>query len=78
MFVDITHKQGNIFMSTNIENEIKNLLNKFRSETIPPEDFKKLKSGINQLSDSDLKNSFEEEWEIFDDYKPFPQVKIQA
>lgn len=78
MFVDITHKQGNIFMSTNIENEIKNLLNKFRSETIPPEDFKKLKSGINQLSDSDLKNSFEEEWEIFDDYKPLPQDKIQA
>ncbi len=41
-------------MDTNIENEIKNLLNRFRSEAIPSEDFKKLKSGINQLSDSDL------------------------
>lgn len=45
-------------MNTDIQNEVKSLLNKYRSGIISPEEFKTLTSDMNQLSDAELKIRF--------------------
>lgn len=65
-------------MNTNIQNEVKSLLNKYRSGIISPEEFKTLTSDMNQLSDAELKNPFYEEWDNFTNYEPLSQDKINA
>lgn len=45
-------------MNTNIQNEVKSLLNKYRSGIISPKEFKTLTSDMNQLSDAELKIRF--------------------
>ena len=65
-------------MNTNIQNEVKSLLNKYRSGIISPKEFKTLTSDMNQLSDAELKNPFYEEWDNFTNYKPLSQDKINA
>lgn len=65
-------------MNTDIQNEVKSLLNKYRSGIISPEEFKTLTSDMNQLSDAELKNPFYEEWDNFTNYEPLSQDKINA
>lgn len=56
--MDITNKQGNSFMDTNIQNKVKDLLDKFRSGAISSEEFKELSAKINQSSEADLEFCF--------------------
>lgn len=65
-------------MNTDIQNEVKSLLNKYRLGIISPEEFKTLTSDMNQLSDAELKNPFYEEWDNFTNYEPLSQDKINA
>lgn len=41
-------------MDTNIQNKVKDLLDKFRSGAISSEEFKELSAKINQSSEADL------------------------
>ena len=76
--MDITHKQSKIgFMSAHLDNKVTGLLNKFRSGEISPMEFQELKSGINGITDSELKEIMSSEWDIYNNYEPLPEEKIE-
>lgn len=65
-------------MDTNIQNKVKDLLDKFRSGAISSEEFKELSAKINQSSEADLEFLFSDEWDKFNSYEPLSQDKINS
>ena len=64
-------------MSAHLNSKVTGLLNKFRSGEISPAEFQELKSGINGISDSELKEMMYSEWDRYCNYEPLPDEKIE-
>ena len=64
-------------MSAHLNSKVTGLLNKFRSGEISPAEFQELRSGINGISDSELKEMMYSEWDRYCNYEPLPDEKIE-
>lgn len=64
-------------MSAHINSKVSRLLNKFRYGEISPAEFQELKSGINNITDSELKEIVSYEWDEYRNYESLPKEKIE-
>lgn len=64
-------------MSAHLDNKVTGLLNKFRTGEISPAEFQELKSGIDGITDSELKEMIFSEWDKYSNYEPLPEEKIE-
>ena len=64
-------------MSAHLNNKVTGLLNKFRTGEISPTEFQELKSGMNDISDKEFKEIIHSEWDIYSNYEPLPEEKIE-
>lgn len=64
-------------MSAHLNSKVTGLLNKFRTGEISPAEFQELKSGINGITDSELKEIMSSEWDKYCNYESLPEAKIE-
>lgn len=65
-------------MSKNNENNLSDLLDKFRSGKITPDEFRRLKKDICNIADTELKRLLEIEWNKYDTDNPLPEKKKEV
>ena len=63
-------------MSAHLNSKVTRLLNKFRSGDISPAEFQELRSGINGITDSELKEMMYPEWDKYCNYEPLSDENI--
>lgn len=64
-------------MSAHLNSKVTGLLNKFRTGEISPAEFQELKSGIDGITDSELKEIMSSEWDKYCNYESLPEAKIE-
>lgn len=64
-------------MSAHLNSKVTGLLNKFRTSEISPAEFQELKSGIDGITDSELKEIMSSEWNKYCNYESLPEAKIE-
>lgn len=64
-------------MSAHLDNKVTRLLSKFRTGEISPAEFQELKSGIDGITDSELKEIMFSEWDKYSNHEPLPEKKIE-
>lgn len=65
-------------MSAPVNSKVTELLNKFRSDEISSMEFQELKSSLNEVTDSELKDMIYLEWDKFSNYSDLPKEKIES
>lgn len=64
-------------MSAHLNSKVTGLLNKFRTGEISPAEFQELKSGIDGITDTELKEIMSSEWDKYCNYESLPEAKIE-
>lgn len=77
MRILLINKVKIVFMSAHLGNKVTGLLNKFRTGEISPAEFQELKSGIDGITDSELKEMMFSQWDKYSNYEPLPEKKIE-
>lgn len=65
-------------MSAQVNDKVSGLLCKFRSGNITPAEFQDLRTHIDAISDVELKQLIEAEWEKFEEHSPLSEVKMET
>lgn len=65
-------------MSAQINDKVSGLLHKFRSGDITPAEFQDLRTRMDSISDVELKQLLETEWEEFEDHSPLSEEKMKT
>lgn len=77
MRILLINKAKIVFMSAHLDNKVTRLLSKFRTGEISPAEFQELKSGIDGITDSELKEIMFSEWDKYSNHEPLPEKKIE-